>query len=490
LGKSASETRPLRVERRDVGGGSGQDTLVIDLQGAAKLSLQRKLGPKGATVEHAQLLLGRATEKPGDAERTGLWVRADVPALNIDDWLAVRAREEARGSSGDEPGPALNGVDLEAASLQAIGRRFHDLRIVARRSSDAWRLTLAGKEVDGTAAWYAPGGEHPNGRIVARLKRLTMPGPGELVPWHGATESEARAQGGANAWPGLDFTADTFESKGRDLGRLDVTAKPIGADWRIDRLALTSDAGTIVADGVWRAAGQVQQTKLDAKLDAQDAGALLARFGFPGAIRGAPTKIEGQLMWAGGPGEFDYPSLTGNFRLQSGAGQFTKIDPGVGKLLGVLSLQALPRRIALDFRDVFSEGFAFDEVTGSVRIVNGVMHSDGLKISGPAAGVLISGEADLARETQQLNVRVQPSLATSFSAGTAGAAMLLLAANPIIAAAIGAGTLLAQKIMADPIEQLFSYDYQITGSWTDPVVTRLATRPATTANAPPESVSK
>jgi len=118
-----------------------------------------------------------------------------------------------------------------------------------------------------------------------------------------------------------------------------------------------------------------------------------------------------------------------------------------------------------------------------VRIQNGVMQSNDLKISGPAARVQIAGDADLAKETQQLNVRVQPSLATSFSAGTAGAAMLLLAANPVLAAAVGAGTLLAQKIMQDPIENLFSYEYRVTGSWTDPVVARVARSTASAAPA-------
>ncbi len=104
------------------------------------------------------------------------------------------------------------------------------------------------------------------------------------------------------------------------------------------------------------------QTRLDVAVDVKDAGAFLGRFGWPDAVKGAATKINGQVSWTGAPSEFDYPSLSGNFTLRAGAGQFMKANPGVGRLLGVLSLQALPRRISLDFRDVFSEGFAFDTV--------------------------------------------------------------------------------------------------------------------------------
>ncbi len=195
---------------------------------------------------------------------------------------------------------------------------------------------------------------------------------------------------------------------------------------------------------------------------------ILARFGLPDAVNGAASKIHGQVSWAGGPQAFDYPTLSGTFSIQSGQGQFLKIDPGAGKLLGVLSLQSLQRRLSLDFRDLFGEGFAFDEITGDVRIQNGVMRSDNVHIVGPAARVVISGETDIAHETQQLKVRVQPTLSASVSVG----ASLLLLANPIIGAAVAAGSLLAQKVLQDPIEQMFSYEYIVTGSWSDPHVER------------------
>ncbi len=260
-------------------------------------------------------------------------------------------------------------------------------------------------------------------------------------------------------------------------------AKPQGSEWRIEKLVVANDNGRIEANGAWRTQARQQQTKLDVALDAQDAGAFLARFGYPDALQGAPTRIDGQLAWAGAPSEFDYPTLTGTLRIVVGPGRFLKIEPGFGKLLGVLSLQSLPRRISLDFRDVFSEGFAFDDITGNVRVTNGVMSTDNLALVGPAAKVNISGDADLAKETQRLAVRVQPSLSGGVSAGAA----LLFLANPIIGAAVGAGSLLAQKVMRDPIEQMFSYQYTVTGGWSDPVVTRSGTAMVSVAPGTPGS---
>jgi uncharacterized protein YhdP len=193
-----------------------------------------------------------------------------------------------------------------------------------------------------------------------------------------------------------------------------------------------------------------------------------------------PSYAPGCGPW-GTPAGFDYPTLSGALNIDVGPGRFTRIEPGLGKLIGVLSLQALPRRITLDFRDVFSEGFAFDEVTGKVRIANGVMSTDDLKLIGPAARVQITGDADLAGETQRLSVRVQPALSGGVSAGAA----LLFLANPLIGAAVGAGSLLAQKVLKDPIEQMFSYEYAVTGGWSDPVVTRSESATASVAPGAP-----
>ena len=154
------------------------------------------------------------------------------------------------------------------------------------------------------------------------------------------------------------------------------------------------------------------------------------------------------------------------------------MDPGVGKLLGVLSLQALPRRISLDFRDVFSEGFAFDTIAGNVVIARGVMRTR--RPAGRRAGregAAWRRTSTCRRKRSSFSVRVQPSLSSVVSTGAGAAAVALLAANPLVGAAVGAGTLLAQKIMKDPIEQMFSYEYAVRGSWSDPLVERVSGRP-------------
>ncbi|MGH8713363.1 MAG: YhdP family protein, partial [Casimicrobiaceae bacterium] len=451
--KTPGETVPLRIERRQTG--ADGDMLQVSYGALGRLAVQRRLTADGAVAERALLALGAGGGTP---EQRGLWIRGEVDRLDLDGWLALREKVDA--SIDGEPLP-LSGIDLTVGALDVFGRRLNDLRLGASRGGSDWQLDLRGRELAGMAHWQAAGPQRPNGRIVAHLQRLTPPEPTPAPP-------AATSSSDANAWPAIDLTAETLRVKDRDLGRLELNAQPQGADWRIDRLRLTNDDGRLDANGWWRGGGRTEQTTLDADLDVRDAGKYLARYALPDAVRGAATRIRGQVSWAGGPQDFDYPTLSGKLRIETGPGQFTKLDPGLGKLLGVLSLQALKRRLTFDFHDLFAEGFAFDDITGDVRIQNGVMKSDNLKIVGPSARVAIQGETDIARETQRLSVHVQPTLSAGVSVGAAA----LLLANPVIGAAVAAGSLLAQKAMQDPIEQMFSYGYAVTGSWSDPIVDR------------------
>jgi uncharacterized protein YhdP len=144
-------------------------------------------------------------------------------------------------------------------------------------------------------------------------------------------------------------------------------------------------------------------------------------------------------------------------------GQFLQMDPGAARLLGVMSLQALPRRLALDFRDVFQQGFAFDTATASVLVTRGVASTDNLRLRGLQALVAMAGTADIARETQDLHVVVVPELNAS------GATLAYAAVNP----AVGLGAFVGQWLLREPLRQASAREFRVTGHWDDPRVERL-----------------
>jgi uncharacterized protein YhdP len=227
---------------------------------------------------------------------------------------------------------------------------------------------------------------------------------------------------------------------------------------------MSNPYGTLAGKGQWQISDGKNLTQLDFKIDSSDVGKLLERLGYPGTLRAGTAKLGGKLEWFGPPTSLDYATLSGDMTVEASNGQFLKLDPGAaGKLLGLISLQGLPRRISLDFNDVFSKGFAFDNITGKVAVKTGLMRTERLQIDGPSARVTMRGEVDLKQETQRLNVNVQPELG-----GTAALGVALI--NPIA----GAATWLAHKVLQNPLNHMFGFDYLITGKWDDPVVEKIS----------------
>ncbi len=170
--------------------------------------------------------------------------------------------------------------------------------------------------------------------------------------------------------------------------------------------------------------------------------------------------MKGDISWDGLPFALDIPSLSGKLSLRVETGQFLKADPGAAKLLSVISLQSLPRRLNLDFRDIFSKGFAFDEITANAGIANGIMRTENLKMNGVNATVMMDGSVDIRQESQDLHVVVIPEI------NAAAASIAYGFINP----AIGIGTFLAQMFLREPLMKQFTHEYHVTGSWSDPVI--------------------
>ena len=220
---------------------------------------------------------------------------------------------------------------------------------------------------------------------------------------------------------------------------------------------------SFTAKGVWGHEGASENTRLDFNLAASNVGALLDRFGIVKTVKNGTAKLSGNVDWHGSPTSIDFATMAGRLKLEADKGQFLKADPGIAKLLGVLSLQSLPRRFLLDFSDVFEKGFAFDTIRADATVAQGIASTDDFKMIGVQATVLMSGSADLARETQNLHVLVLPEI----NAGAASLGYAIL--NP----AVGLATFIAQYLLKDPISRALSLEYNVTGPWAKPNVTKI-----------------
>lgn len=465
--KNATTNLPLRFEKTSLpgkraAGASGanaanaasatnevRDQLRASIGDAVQMQLIRRKGDAGFVPERGAIAIGRPLELP----ESGVTLGVSAPRIDLDFWRrALNSPSAATAAPADSTvsAPLFNTINLKAKELILLGRRFTDVDLDVAANGSVWQIGLASREAGGDLRWDGAG----RGKLSAHFKHLLLD-PSDAMS--GQSSGEA-----IDELPALDIVADDFSIGARRFGRLEVQARNEARVWRLDKVLLSNPYGTLTASGLWRFAGS-KRTQLNFRLDSSDAGKLLDRLGYAGAVRGASAQLSGKVGWNAPPTELDYATLSGEMKVEVGKGQFVKLDPGAGKLLGLISLQSLPRRITLDFRDVFSEGFAFDSITGQLALQNGMMRTDRLQIDGPAARVVMRGETDLQHETQRLTVKVQPELG-----GTAALGVALL--NPVA----GVAALLAHKILQNPLNQIFGFDYLVTGSWSDPKVEKLS----------------
>lgn len=478
LAKRADQALPLTVAFTDTG--TRAEVINLQLGAVAYGKLLRRFDEstgKGQGLAKGLISFGKPI---GDAPLPdGLWLGGSSRELDVDQWRVVVAQTGAIGPiPGQEPAAApsntevgrggLAGFDLAADRLIAYGRVLQSATVKGRRAGDDWRVTVDSAELTGDATWR-PGAAGGRGLVRARLANFVLNAEqpkagGAAAPGAPSVETD---------YPALDITAEKFVFHGYNLGKLELRADPDGRDWRIEKLVVQADGAQLEANGRWIKSAGPSRSEFQVKLDARNLNGLLRIFGMADSIRRGTGQLEGTLAWPGSPTEFAFDRLSGNYKIDARRGEFAKIQPGAGRLLGLISLQSIPRRITLDFRDVFSEGFAFDRIEGKFTIEQGVMHTSDFEIAGPAAYVTMQGDISLPNETQNLRLTVIPSLGESVSIiGT-------LIGGPVV----GLTTLLAQKLLSDPLGRAFGYQYNVTGKWDSPDVVRVTRESEAAAKA-------
>jgi len=476
--KGADETIPLRFEMKSIT--AQQDVLTLQYGKLLAAKLLRR-------NEEGNWIIKRGTVNFGSTanwlDREGVWLTGTVPQLSLEGWGGLVGASDGTqpspqssplGGGGDRPFPlrgkvgmgvvlpvSIAGANLQIQNLDAYGYKANDLRVNMRNRNGILTAQLASGEVNGKMSWHPEG----KGKLVARFRNLSLDKDesGKDAMHRSAAAGNSDENTASTEFPALDLTVDDLTLKGKQLGRMELLAQQHGRDWLLERMRITNPDGVLTADGKWNMAAGKVQTQVNLKLEISDAGKILARSGYPNSVKNGSGKLEGEFAWHGGPDEFSYATLDGTLKLDAGKGQFLKIDPGIGKLLGILSLQALPKHITLDFTDVFSEGFAFDSITGMAQIKQGVLSTNDFRIDGSAAKVTMLGQVDLSRETQNLRIRILPTVGNSVS--LLGA----FAAGPVV----GLGTFIVNKLLREPLDKLASFEYNVTGTWADPNVAKV-----------------
>jgi len=473
LNKAAQASWPLRFDNSLLRTAPLTDRLSLDIEPLGTVVYERDVSGPRAKVLRGGMGLGLASGEHVAVPEQGVSANIRWDTLDWDAWRAAFRKTDSgtgtNSSTGSDLGlpPAVadylpTTLAVRARELTADGHRINHIVAGGSRVGTTWRTNLEADELSGYLE-YREGNANASGRLFARLARLTM-APGA------ASQVEAILKEPPTHIPALDIVIEDTELRGKKWGRVEVEAiNRSQGDWRLNRLNISTPEAHFAASGEWvfSEAGLPRRTRMNFKLNIDDAGQLLTRFGMHDVVRKGQGKLEGEVSWQGSPLALDHPTLGGAFNIEVEKGQFLKADPGLAKLLGVLSLQSLPRRLALDFRDVFSEGFAFDVLRGDASINKGIAYTNNLQMKGVNAAVFMEGSADIAKETQDLKVVVVPEI----NAGTASLVASVI--NPMV----GLTTFLTQFVLRRPLIEANTQQFHVDGSWADPHVNRVERQP-------------
>ncbi len=445
--KRANEAMPLHVEKRIVA--EGQDAIEVKLGELLNARLLRREEGGAMVVRRGVVGFGQVADTGKWLRRDGVWLVGQLPQLSLQGWGDLMAGDDGGGAW------AIGGADLRVGRAYGFGMQMENLEVDAVPRGEGVAARLSSSTLNGEVEWQPRGG----GKLTARLQNVEW-GEGNRSK-AAAAQQEAASPAPGNL-PALQISVENLKVDGKQIGRFDLVGHPEGDDWRMRRLSIVNPDGSLVGDGIWHGSERNARTEANLQLQISDAGKVLARSGYPDTVKAGKGKLVANVSWRGAPQDFNYATLDGTLRLDAEKGQFLKMKPGVGKLLSVLSLQSIPKRITLDFTDVFSDGFEFDRIEGKATMEKGVIRTEDFRIDGSSAKVTMKGSVDLNRETQDLRVAILPTIGDSVS--LLGA----FAAGP----AVGIGALLVNKVLGDPLDKMVSFEYNVGGTWDDPSVTK------------------
>lgn len=400
---------------------------------------------------------------------SGLAVDGRSPTLDALEWISL-----ARGGGDDDAMP-LRAVDVQVGKLKLIGGVFEQTRLQLRPGAQALDVRLDGPSLAGRIT--VPNAE--GGTISGQLERVHWQ---SLPASPGAQAAPARIQAGANDVDPAKlppFALDIADLKfGKVvLGQAVLRTRPLANGLNVDELRFRAPDQEIDISGRWLGRTGGARTELTAQVRSEDLGGLMQNFDYGGQLRGGSGQAQLQASWSGGPSDFQLGNLQGRLDLNARNGQLLELEPGAGRVLGLLSVTQLPRRLMFDFRDFFSKGFAFNQIDGSMQFGQGMARTDKVLIEGPAANITIRGQADLRNQQFDQTIDVNPR------AGNLLTVVGAVAGGPV-GAALGAAT---NAVLSKPLGEIGARTYKVTGPWKEPkveVIERSRDRPPPPTPAP------
>jgi uncharacterized protein (TIGR02099 family) len=448
--KAADQARDTRV-RLDFNPDDRNDVAIESGGARAQLSFLERDGRWQLDRGLARFDGGPMPRTP----RTGLQVVGDWPEFDLGEWLALGSSTSGRGQLADW----LGRVDVRLEEARVFGYQLRDVQAQLDEDGTNWLVDLECPMVEGRVT--VPLDTRSDAPILLDLRKLVL----QSTPAANATDTTRTPVDPRRLQP-LRATIDDFTWEGRHFGKLAAEVRKEADGLDLTSVRTETPDFSFVGHGSWLVGDAGERSTLELEFDSTNLAAAAQSLGYRQSIEAEKAHAKADLHWAGPPSGDDLLSrLEGTVRIDLGRGRLRNVEPGAaGRVLGLMSVVELPRRLALDFRDVTEEGLAFDSVSGDFRLTGGNAYTENLLLKGAAVDIGIAGRTGLASEDYDQTVVVSGNPSGPLT--VAGA----LAAGPVV----GAGVLVLSQLFKGQLQGLTKVYYRITGPWSEPVVQRVS----------------
>ncbi|MBL8265072.1 YhdP family protein [Steroidobacter sp.] len=455
LGKASSDERSLQVALEI----DDEQILTRTAYGDVRGLIRMRQGDGGWDLDRGGVRADAvAPSLPG---HRGLRIEGTVQRFVLDDWLALRGDSPAPGTPVKDDASKLSDF-LQAANVrvndfQLFGYQFPDVRGVLQSTQSGWRVDVSGDNAAGQV--LIPESFTGSQPLRATMDRLVI----NKVPSQDDAPKAEDSNMDPRNLPNMQVYVASMQLGNRVVGAVDLKATRVPQGIRFDNATILAESARADAQGQWLNTVDGQHSTLAATIESKDVAATLKALNYTPFIEAKRGAIKADLAWHGGYDDNILEHASGAIRVEAETGQLVNLQPGAGRVLGLFSVGALPRRLALDFSDLTEKGLAFDTVRGDFELRDGNAYTSNLLLRGPAAEIGIAGRTGLGTRDYDQTAVVTGNLGASLP--VAGA----LAGGPVVGAAI----LLFSQVFKEPLKGITRGYYRITGPWEEPVVERV-----------------
>lgn len=402
--------------------------------------------------DRGTLVIGEAPMTEPDVR--GLHIRGQAADIRFEDWLKLSRHDDAQLGVADR----IRSIELDIADLYLLGQHVQDHSVRVDRSARDWLVQIEGDMLSGSI--FVPYDFADDRALVLDMERLILPGDDTVSEETAAADD---SQIDPRTLPAMSVKAKEFGVGEHLFGAVEAELQRTPEGLVGEKIVTRDATFEVVANGRWVADADDPsgfRSFVTASLVSSDVVQTMRRLNYQPGIISDDMGILFDLSWSGGPRMNFMDSLDGEVRVRFGSGQLDEVEPGAGRVFGLMSIVALPRRLSLDFRDVFQRGFGFDKIEGAFRIDNGDAYTCNLSLEGPAADIAIVGRANL------FDRNYEQSAVVSANVGNTLPVVGAVIAGPQVAAAL----LLFSQIFKKPLQDIGQIYYSLSGSFDEPTV--------------------